>query len=228
MQTGTTKTLAVIAAVALASCTRPRPAVYMQTASIIVESDPGAPLEGASVAVDGQPVASTLAKGEATVRVQGVAGDKHRIEVHCPEGHLGSSPPFHELFVRVPERGARAPSFVVRCEPAMRTATIRVRIEGGPGLPLTHLGRPVGRTDAKGEALLTMLAEPGEDLEVTADTSLARDLHPQNPSLTFPMGAKDETFVFAQKLTPGKKAPPPPVKRAPKPGGPVRLANKAD
>ena len=222
----TNKLLLAGAAMVLASCARPRPPIIVQHASIIVESDPAVPLAEASVIVDGEPVTATELNGQAALTVRGVAGDRHRVEVHCPEGHLAASPPANDLFVRKPERGLVDPAFVVRCEPATRTATIHVHLDGGSGLPLTRLGHVVGRTDAKGEAEITVVAEPGEELEVVADTSLTKDLHPQNPSLTFTMGNQDQTFAFAQKLTLStKKAPPP--KRAPKPTGPVRLAQKS-
>lgn len=222
----TKKALLASLALAAASCTPPRPPVIVQHASVMVESDPSVPLQDAFIVVDGEPAMTTEKTGHAALTVRGIAGDRHRVEVRCPEGHLPPQPPAQELFVRMPERGLKDPTFLVRCAPAMRTATIKVHLDGGANLPLTRLGQVVGRTNQTGDADLSFTAEPGEDLEIVADTSSVKDLHPQNPSLTFTMGSTDQTFPFAQKLTlTTKKAPPP--KRAPKPTGPVRLGGKA-
>jgi hypothetical protein len=204
--------------------------MYIQHASVLVvasDKENEHPLAEANVSVDGDDVTTTSANGSAKISVSGIAGDRHRVEVRCPDGHLPPSPPYHDLFVRAPERGAKDPVLSVRCEPSTRKAHVQVKLEGGPNLPVLHLGREVGRTNATGETSVTLPVEPGEDIELTVDTSSAKTLHPQNPSLTFHVGATDESFLFTQKFTAVVKKAPPPKAKPPKPTLPVRLGAQA-
>lgn len=189
---------AVVATVA--ACGSSKPPVHSQRAQIRVENDAQKPVEGASILVNGEAVAATQKDGKVDVQVAGVAGDRFRINLGCPEGHRAAMPDTHEIFVTPGLLGA-APELYFRCEAIARKAVIAVRAENGKNLPVRLLGREVGRTDDTGVATVVVEAQENEPFELVLDTSSAKLLHPQNPALTFRMGPKDASFVFDQKFT---------------------------
>ena len=53
----------------------------------------------------------------------------------------------------------------------MRRVVVAVRAENGPNLPVTYLGRAVGRTDASGAAHVLLAMHPGDQFSLGLDTS---------------------------------------------------------
>lgn len=203
-------THAVIAsslATALVACASVKPPVYAQRAEVTVQSrETGGPVEGAAVRVNGQPAGATSPTGLAEVSVSGRAGDRFNVDLTCPEGYRPPTPDSQDVFVTPTLRGP-PPQLVFHCEAATRKAVIDVRAENGPGLPVRYLGREIGRTDAQGAARVSVETAPGDSFELVLDTSGAKTLHPQSPSLSFRVDAKSTNFTFAQKFTAEKPKP---------------------
>lgn len=186
---------------AAAACGSAKPPMHSQRAQIRVQNDASRPVQGASVLVNGEAVGATSSEGRAEVQVKGVAGDKFRVNLTCPEGYRPPTPEAHEIYV-TPSLSGPAPELAFKCVATSRKAIVAVRAENGAGLPVRLLGREVGRTDEQGAATVLVEVQEGESFELVLDTSRSKLLlHPQNPALTFRVGANDESFVFDQKFT---------------------------
>jgi hypothetical protein len=216
----------VVACAALSTCVgcgSAKPRVFGQQAQIHVVGDGKKPIAGAQVFVNGELVMKTTPEGKANVKVHGTAGDKFQVAATCPEGFR---PPTtdaqQDIYVTPGIVSGATPELVFRCESTVRRATIVVRAENGPNLPIRYLGREIGRTDPKGTGSVVLQAQQGDSFEIVVDTTGAKKLHPQNPALTFRIGDADESFTFDQKFTVEKEKV---VVRAVKkgPAVPVRL-----
>ena len=82
-----------------------------------------------------------------------------------------------------------------------------MRADGGPNLPVKHLGREVARTDASGAAHVMLKLKPDESFDLVLGTSekAAERLRPQNPFATFIVKDRDEVFTFDQKFEQEKR-----------------------
>lgn len=186
--------------------------------SIRVTSDDASPIEGVSIGTAAAQLATTNAKGEASVRLLGHEGERRSFSVNCPKDY--QSPP-QPLLVSLHQTADKTKAFVytATCVPLRRTAVVAVRMDGGPGLPVYFLDEEVARTDASGAAHFTVKVTPGEPFRVSVATA-DEDLRPQNPSAELSVAAMDDIVLFDQKLTRVKKLAP--VVRA-KPRRPIRL-----
>ncbi|MDB5219916.1 MAG: hypothetical protein JWO86_7843, partial [Myxococcaceae bacterium] len=121
--------------------------------------------------------------------------------------------------------GSRAPSFAARCAPLTRTVVVGIRAENGPNVPVTYLGKEVGRTDAWGAAHVVLSVKANEQIALVLDTKSGGDkapkLRPESPSLTFVAKDKDDFVTLEQKFEVEKPAPAR-VRAAPR-GGPTRI-----
>jgi hypothetical protein len=202
-------------------CAAVQPRVFTQPVKVHVESGARAPISGASVFVNGELAVKTTPEGLANVSVNGVAGDKFRLSAGCPDGFRSVGPEVQQDIYVTPGIWGGTPELIFRCELTRRRATVVVRAENGSNLPIRHLGREVGRTDPRGAATVYVEAEQGDSFEIVLDTSNAKNLHPQNPAITFQVKESKESFVFDQKFTVEKtikvraKAPAVPIRIAP-------------
>lgn len=186
--------------------------------SIRVTSDDANPIEGVAIGTAATQLATTDARGEASLRILGHEGDRRSFVVHCPKDY--QSPP-QPLLVSLHQTADSSKPFVytTTCVPLRRTAIVAVRMDGGPDLPVYFLDEEVARTDASGAAHFMAKVTPGEPFRVSVATS-DEDMRPQNPSAELSVGSTDDIVLFDQKLTRIKKQPPP--ARA-KPRRPTRL-----
>lgn len=218
----------VIAAVALASagCA---PEVEDATklafaVDINVTSDPDVGTPGAELVSAGQKLATTGADGRAHVSLRGTEGDAVEIAVKCPTGFQSPSEPIGVSLRRL-SASSRTPSFVARCAPLTRTVVVGIRAENGSNLPVTYLGKEVGRTDAWGAAHIVLSVKANEQLALVLDTKSGGDkapkLRPESPSLTFVAKDRDDFVTLEQKFEVEK---PGPARRRTAPrGGPTRI-----
>jgi hypothetical protein len=218
---------AAAVAVASAGCGAPEtedPTKLAFAVDVNVTSDPGVGTPGAELVAGGQKLATTGADGRAHVSLRGTEGDAVEIAVKCPSGFQSPSDPIG-LSLRRLSAGSRAPSFVARCAPLSRTVVVGIRAENGPNVPVTYLGKEVGRTDAWGAAHVVLSVKANEQVALVLDTKSGRDkapkLHPESPSLTFVAKDKDDFVSLDQKFEVEKAAPTRP--RAPPRGGPTRI-----
>jgi len=189
-----------VAALALAGgCAPPTPRIFTQDALVRVESD-GAPIAGAAVSSGGKVLSKTAKDGRVQLRMSGHDGDVFHLDVACPPGFHPSGTHEFDLLVRRAEDG-RSPEVTIRCARSRRTALVAVRANNGPSLPIMHLGREIGRTDASGAATLVMEITPGEDVELVLDTRSSKKIHPQNPVLSFRGHESDDVVVVDQTFT---------------------------
>lgn len=220
---------AVIVAVALASaaCSGSQaedPTKLAFAVDVNVTSDPGVGTPGAELVAAGQKLATTGTDGRAHLSLRGAEGDAVEIAVKCPSGFQSPADPIGVSLRRL-SAGSRAPSFVARCAPLTRTVVVGIRAEGGPNVPVTYLGKEVGRTDASGAAHVVLSVKANEQIALVLDTKSGRDkapkLRPESPSLTFVAKDKDDFVTLEQKFEVEKPAPARPRTQAR--GGPTRI-----
>lgn len=195
------------------ACAPAVPRLYAQDATIRVESDPGVPLANVPLVFDGKTLALTTSDGVAQVRMTGRDGDFFHVGVVCPEGFVPASAVEFDVLVRRGENAAHVPEFGARCARAVRRAVVAVRTTNGANLPVLHLGRQVGKTDASGAATMALDVRPGADVELVIDTRSAKKVHPQNPVLSFKARDQEDFVVLDQAFTIDK---PPAVRAAPR------------
>lgn len=188
-------------------------------ARIVVESDPGKAVAGASVQRNGHDVAMSDPSGAAVVKLAGREGDTVDLTVRCPQGYES---PAKAVSVRLTRRGdsKKMPEYTVQCSPTYRNVVVAVRAEGGALMPITYLGKPIARTDEAGAAHILLRMRPGDQFELGLDTSAFPKHHPQSPKASFlvPSGS-DEVQRFDVRFEVDK--PKAIVRRAPT--GPKRI-----
>jgi hypothetical protein len=192
-------TMVVALAAGTGACADATTQLRAQEAVLRVDSDPGVPLANAAVSYDGKLLTRTASDGGARLRVTGREGDVFRVGVACPAGYEAVTPVELDVVVRRDETG-RLPEFAVRCARTLRRAVVAVRATNGPRLPILHLGREVGRTDASGAATLALDVQPGTDVELVLDTHAEKRIHPASPTLSFKAPSTDDLVLLDQKF----------------------------
>lgn len=219
--------LGVAGALAFTGCNATEsedPTKLVFAADVIVTSDPGHGTPGAELVAGGQKLATTDKDGRAHVSFRGSEGDVVEMGVKCPAGFLTPAEPIPVSLRRL-SAGSRAPSFVARCAPLTRTVVVGIRAENGPNLPVTYLGKEVGRTDTWGAAHVVLTVKANEQVTLGLDTRSGAEkgprLRPESPTLTFVAKDKDDFVSLEQKFEIERAAP---VKaRAPARSGPTRI-----
>jgi hypothetical protein len=186
---------------------------------IAAQTDGDEPLAGVRVSRQGVLLGSTEASGRVQLSLDGAEGDRVPLDIACPEGFVSPAEPV-VVGLRHLGPGSPAPTFEVACVPLLHSFVVGLRADQGTHLPVLHLGRPVGHTDALGVAHVLVRAPRQEQVSLTLDTSSRPDLRPQNPTLTFVAPDRDELVLFEQELVALKPPAPPPRKR---PRGPMPL-----
>jgi hypothetical protein len=196
-----------------------------QQISIRVEADPGVPVKGADLFFSGEKVSTTNDAGQGKLSLTGRDGETFDVVVKCPEGYASPTKPVTVILKRLADP-KKHPEYFATCPPTTRLVVVAVRAEGGPNLPVMHLGREVARTDTSGAAHVLLRLRPDEqfDLSIKTDEPGNERLRPKNPQEAFFMKAKDDVMTFDQKFS--LEAPP---RRAPTPGkaGPIKITRPA-
>jgi hypothetical protein len=180
----------------------PRPDPF--TIWVKVESDPGKPVQGASVSRANRLLGTTNTEGRATLKINGVEGEITDVAVTCPEGFQSPTKPLSIRLTRLAEK-SKVTEYGVTCAPSMRRVVVAVRAENGPNLPVMYLDRPVTRTDAAGAASFALEVPPGSQFTVALNTVERKDIKPISPSKLFVVSSQDEIFLFDQKFEVEKK-----------------------
>ena len=213
------KTLAAIAVVvgagSVASCQQPPPPDPFQI-SVRVESDPGIPVTGATIARSNRPLGTTDTAGRSTLKLDGVEGEITDVTVTCPDGFQTPPKPINIRLTRLAEK-SKIPEYAVRCPPSMRRVVVAVRADNGPNLPVLYLDKAVTRTDGSGAASFALEVPPGSQFSVALATAERKDLKPINPSKLFVVNQQDDVFLFDQRFEiEKKKAAPVPTVHIPR------------
>jgi hypothetical protein len=202
---------------------KPKPPLEV---AVVVSSDPGRPIDAVPIVYNGKTIAKTNAKGIAKLTLKGNDGDAYDVTVKCPEGFQSPAKPLTIPLQRLADPN-ETPEYDVSCPPTTRTAVIAIRAENGPNLPISYLGRAIGRTDTSGAAtILIPEADADSQLVLTLDTTEKGNegLKPQNPSNTFLVKKQDDVFTWDQKFV--VDAPKVKVWGGPARQGPVGLPTK--
>lgn len=208
----------LLTALALAGCA-PKPKLASYRILVRTESDPGVPLAGAELRLQGRTLAKSDENGRAWADLEGTLGDTITLELSCPEGYRSTAEPLLVLLrpLDADVQGQR-PEFHRTCPPLSRQLVVAVRANHGPDLPLLYRGREIARTDRNGAAHAVLVAAPGDTVDLTLDTSAEgnKQLMPQHPELRLTMPERDEIVVFDQSFT----RPKPKFVPKPKPAAP--------
>jgi hypothetical protein len=206
--------LLVLAAAPLGACdkfdTPPPPPFDL---IVRVESDPGHAVPGANIVRNGKTLASTAPDGRAQVRLTGNEGDSVEVFVKCSDDFQSPAKPVLLALHRMTDK-TKLPEYTAACPPSVRRVVVAVRAENGANLPVTYLGKAVGRTDASGAAHVLLAMRPGDQFELALDTTNDPRLSPKSPNALFVVKPKDDIQAFDVKFTVAKpkvvyKAPPP-------------------
>ncbi|APS00519.1 hypothetical protein BCY86_07405 [Pajaroellobacter abortibovis] len=191
--------------------------------AIYVTSDPGIPVAGADLLLQGKPIAKTDAKGIAKLALRGTEGQNVDIQISCPASFTSPTQPLQITLFRLIDP-LKIPQYDARCLPRKRTIVVIVRAENGPNLPILHLNREIGRTDTNGVNHVLVRMKPNDEFLLTLSTQEKGNegLHPQNPKATFRVKDQDDIFVFDVKFT-TSPAPRHHVHRKKAPKGPIKL-----
>jgi hypothetical protein len=195
-----------IAVAALSGCGKmsldpPAPPPF--TVAFAIEGDPGHPITGAVVSRNDKAVATTGPDGRAELTLTGADGETVDASVKCPEGHTSPARP---VSIRLARTGdGKAPVFKITCPPSQRHVVVAIKAENGANLPVVYLGKVITHTDDSGAAHFAIQAPPGDQFQVTLDTSDNKRISPASPSKPFTVGSTDEIFVFDQKFEVEKK-----------------------
>ena len=206
-------------AVAGTGCSRARPSASYEVL-IRVTSDGTVPVGGARIMFRDHVVGASGEDGVVKLAMQGKEGEVRPLAIACPSSFRSPSKALDVPLRRLADPG-RPPEFSASCTPLKRTVVVAVRADNGPNLPVVYLGEEVARTDASGAAHVLLNLTPGDEFELSLDTTEAARLRPQKPAARFTVKSDDEilTFNVAFKLEPEKRAP----RASAKPDGPIHL-----
>lgn len=199
--------LGIAALALLVSCEEPRPPEPFEVL-VKLESDPGMPVQGASVSRQNRLLATTDATGRARLKLPGVEGETTDVVVTCPEGYQSPTKPLSVRLARLADK-SKTPEYAVACPPSTRRVVVAIRAVNGPNLPVEYLDREVTRTDASGAASFALEVPPGSQFNVVLSTEARTDIKPVSPSKLFVVDAKDDVLLFDQRFEVERKAPPP-------------------
>lgn len=208
--------LAGMCALAATSCSEPPPPPPFQI-FVKVESDPGRPIAGATIARGDKTLGTTDVQGRSLLTIKGAEGEITNISVQCPEGFQTPAKPIGVKLTRLIDKG-KVPEYTVACPPTVRRVVVAVRAENGPSLPVLYLSKPITKTDDNGAAHFALAVQPGAQFQVALDTAGRKDLKPSNPSKVFVVSDHDDVLLFDQKFEVERKyVAPPPKPYVPKP-----------
>lgn len=182
--------------------------------AIRVDSDPGRPLEGATIMKGGKEGPRTGPDGRVVLKIPGAEGESVELMVKCPSDYVSPTQALSVSLRRI--SGGQLPEYYAKCPPALRRMVVAVRADNGANIPVTYLGKELTRTDGAGSATLLFQLHPGESFELSLDTSDANfaRINPKNPTASFIMKPFDDVVTFDQKFS---WTPKPVFHRAPPP-----------
>ena len=174
--------------------------------ALSVESDPGVPLEGVPVRVDGRLIGHSDAEGHLRIELSGYSGQLVRLRGQCPDGH-SSEPDSQELRLRSYEEHELASPIHValQCIPNVHLAVFIVRAARVPNIGVLLDGELVASTNREGLAHFSTQTSAGTQHLVELVASAHPKLVPQRASRLVKAPAHHELFVIDQTFEPREK-----------------------
>jgi hypothetical protein len=195
--------------------------------TFVGEADPGEPLAGVAIQIDGRPAGKTRADGRLRVAVKNKPGVRVKLSAVCPDGYqsarIAQTVPLRHLRSLDGNNEQTEMRIPIACAPTHRVAAIVIRAAGQANLPILVNGRELGRTDKDGIAHIQVRSLPYRNLRVLLNTADLPHLMPQDPELSFAVEDKDAIFVFDQPFE-DKKAERKPGKRPVKIRRPIKIS----
>lgn len=214
-----------VVALATLSCARHEPAPSRYAFRLTVTNVPGEPLPQVTARVATRVLGKTDEQGSLELVLQGRDGQRVNVHVDCPPNHRAPARPL-ELALFHYASGAK-PQITAVCEQERVAEAVVVRTLGARHVPLYARGERLGTTDAQGIAHVLLRGEPGENVELSFDTSERPELRPVSPSVRILLGNHDDVRLAEQRFETRPKArsaPSGPRKnRALREPGPVRI-----
>jgi len=194
---------ALVSVLILGSCSDGRSAARPFSIGFIVESDPGLPLRGVNVLVDGESIGQTDSNGSLQAEVLAIPGASLRIQQQCPEDYRAAEDSKRIRLRKFESVGQSAPSTIqvtLKCKPLRRLAVFIVTAENGPDLPVLIGGDNAGRTNALGVAQISRWGAPGTEYALEIDTRANPRLLPRSPVHVFTLPDAHEIFVVNESF----------------------------
>jgi hypothetical protein len=192
--------IAALTALATSSCKDldPPPAPPFQI-FVRIDSDPGHPVQGATVSRSGKPLATTGPDGRAMLTLNGAEGETTDVTIKCPDAFNSPTKATSIRLTRFADK-SKVPEYTVACLPSLRRVVVAVKAENGPNLPVMYLNRMITRTDASGAAHFALEVAPNTQFQVTLDTTENTKLKPPSPTKPFTVPGHDDILLFDQKF----------------------------
>ncbi len=171
-----------------------------------VTDEDARPVETAEVKVAKHSVGSTDRDGRLEVRLSGPEGRRVQVQVACPDGRIaegGTSRDVEVRFLRKLDTTATSLAAIeagFRCVFKTRKVVVLVRADGVAGLPVHTLGHPIAQTNSDGVAQAVIEGIPGDEIEVTLDTTEKPELRPAMPGRRLTVPRQSQIVVFDQKF----------------------------
>jgi len=188
-----------------AACsTESRPQFVML--EVEVTDEDARPVEKAEVKVAEYPAGRTDRGGRLEVRLSGPEGRRVQVQVACPDGRIAEGGKSRDVEVRFLQKLDKAATSLAaieagfRCVSKTRRVVVLVRADGVVGLPVHTLGHPIAQTNADGVAQAVIEGVPGDEVEVTLDTTEKPDLRPAMPRRRLTVPRQSQILVFDQKF----------------------------
>ncbi len=216
---------ALVAALLAVSCAKRQPALGSYPFRLLVTNVPGEPLSGVAARIDGRLLGKTDEHGAVALSLSGRDGQRVNIHLECPPNHQAPKAPLEVALFRY--AAGSTPELTAVCSQERVAEAVVVRTPGAHDIPLYARGERIGETDAQGVAHLLLNGAPGENIDLSFDTSERPELRPANPSVRVALGAQDDVVLAEQRFETRAK-PRAKASSAPRSGpapskGPVRI-----
>lgn len=167
---------------------------------VIASADDQRLLAGVKVYAGKRELGTTDARGTVRFSLTGPEGAVVPLTVKCPENYTSPEKPL-AVGLRRMSPSSPAPRFQAQCVPMSHTLVVGIRAENGPNVPVMHLDEVIGETDEHGFAHVLLEVAPNESVSLKLETGSNPRLRPQNPTLTFLAGNRDEMILLEQRFT---------------------------
>ncbi|MCP4674919.1 MAG: hypothetical protein GY854_05305 [Deltaproteobacteria bacterium] len=188
-----------------AACSK-EPGPQFVMLEVAVTDEDARPVEDAEIMVAENSVGRTDKGGRLEARLSGPEGRRVQVQVACPDGRLAEDGASRDLEVRFLKKLDKAATSLAavearfKCVLKTRRVVVLVRADGVAGLPVRSLGHPIAHTNVDGVAQAVIEGVPGDEVEVTLDTTEKPELRPAMPGRRLTVPRQSQILVFDQKF----------------------------